>query len=187
MKLKNIVDNISFHSLKDCDKKEINKILEIRNEEKIRENMFTQHIISIDEHTKWFDKLKSSDTEEFYCVKYKKKIIGGLGLKDLKKGDQAYWSFHISQNENFAGLGASIEFKALVWFFSNFNLKKIYCYVLKKNPLVVKLHRKFGFVDENSVKTFKQKNIDYNDVEHLELSKNKWQEIKESFEKDYLN
>jgi hypothetical protein len=57
----------------------------------------------------------------------------------------------------------------------------------KKNPPVVKLHRKFAFVDENSVKTFKQKNIDYNDVEHFELSKNKWQEIKESFEKDYLN
>jgi hypothetical protein len=36
---------------------------------------------------------------------------------------------------------ASIEFKALVWFFSNFNLKKIYCYVLKKT------HQLLNFIE----------------------------------------
>ena len=43
---KNIIKEISFHNLTKCDKDEINKILEIRNEKKVRTNMFTKHIIT---------------------------------------------------------------------------------------------------------------------------------------------
>ena len=49
----------------------------------------------------------------------KKKIVGGLGIKNLnKKVMTADWAFYISEKSKFIGLGASVEFKALEYFFN---------------------------------------------------------------------
>lgn len=180
MKIKNIIKEISFHNLTKCDKDEINKILEIRNEKKVRTNMFTKHIITKNEHSLWFNKLKVSQKELFFCIKYKNEIIGGLGLKDLINFECAYWSFYLSENKNFIGLGALVEFKAIDWFFKEFNFNKIYCLVLKKNTAVIKLHRKFGFIDETCIKVNEEKFND-DDFVHLKLDKERWLNIKEKF------
>tara|TARA_X000000950_G_C13910264_1_gene658714 strand:+ start:3006 stop:3560 length:555 start_codon:yes stop_codon:yes gene_type:complete len=182
MKIRNIIREISFHNLTKCNDNEISKILEIRNEKKVRANMFTKHIITKNEHNLWFDKLKVSKKEIFFGIKYKNEIIGGLGLKDIIKFDCAYWSFYLSENKSFIGLGASVEFKALDWFFTEFNFSKLYCFVLKKNVAVIKLHRKFGFIDERFKKTSKNevKNIDF---VHLELSIDRWKKVKENLKR----
>ena len=65
----------------------------------------------------------------------------------LKNLLTAEWAFYISQKKNFIGLGALIEFKALEFFFSIFNIKKLICLVLKSNAEVIKLHYKFGFIN----------------------------------------
>ena len=46
--------------------------------------------------------------------------------------------------KNIIGLGASVEFFAINYFFDIFKLK-LYCFVLKHNQEVVKLHKRFGF------------------------------------------
>ncbi len=182
MKIRNIIREIIFQNLTRCNEDEVNKILEIRNEKKVRMNMFTKHIITKNEHNIWFEKLKVSKKELFFCIKYKNEIIGGLGLKDIINFDCAYWSFYLSENKNFIGLGASVEFKALDWFFNEFNFNKLYCFVLRKNTAVIKLHRKFGFIDETCIKVIKEK-VKNEDFVHLELNKDKWKKVKEKFER----
>ena len=50
MKVESIKSKIQFKSFKNCKDYETNKILLIRNEEEIRNNMFTNKIISQEEH-----------------------------------------------------------------------------------------------------------------------------------------
>ena len=89
-------------------------------------------------------KLATSKDEKFFGVKYQDKIIGGLGLKDIKKSN-AYWSFYISENDKILGMGAILEFKALDFFLINLDLKnKLLC--IEKNNEVIKLHKKFALV-----------------------------------------
>ena len=151
MKLINILNNLEIDNIKNLNYKEVLFIKNIRNEAEIRKNMFNKHIISHQEHINWYTRLKKINSEKFYCIKYKKKIIGGLGLKYLNKNISAYWSFYISKKASFSGLGATVEYMALNYFFSKYRLKKICCYVLKKNSLVIKLHEKFGFKKKKQV------------------------------------
>ena len=124
MKLKTILDNIQFKPIKKCNFKEIKIIRQIRNEDKIRKKMRTKHRISISEHLVWFDKIKHSKKNFFYVIKYQDHIVGGLGLKNLnKKLLFGEWSFYISSKKNFIGLGASIEYKAIEFFFKTLKLR----------------------------------------------------------------
>ena len=186
MKLNSILKNLEIDNIKNLNYEELIFIKNIRNEKEIRKNMFTKHLISHQEHINWFKRLKKINSEKFYCIKYKKQIIGGLGLKYLNKNINAYWSFYISKKANFSGLGATIEYMALDYFFSKYRLNKIYCYVLKKNPLVIKLHEKFGFKKKSK---FNKKKLDYineSDVINLELKSQNWFDFKKKFEKKYL-
>ena len=62
MKLENIKSEIQFKSFKNCKENETNKILLIRNEKEIRDNMFTNKIISQEEHYKWLLKIKNESS-----------------------------------------------------------------------------------------------------------------------------
>ena len=57
MKLIKTLSNLSLQNFLNCHNFETNKILRFRNENEIRKNMFTQHIISKKEHLEWLKKL----------------------------------------------------------------------------------------------------------------------------------
>ena len=82
MFLKKISDNLNFQNILTCSEADVRVILEIRNEERIRNNMFNNKIISLEEHLLWKKNLLETNTDRFYCIKYKKIIVGGLGLKN---------------------------------------------------------------------------------------------------------
>ena len=94
--------------------------------------MFTSHLISEKEHSIWLKKIKSQSKEIFYGIYFEDQIVGGLGLKDILKKKQAYWSFYISNKNKVSGLGALVEYKALNFFFKFYRFSKINCFVLKK-------------------------------------------------------
>tara|TARA_B100000780_G_C21125595_1_gene456622 strand:- start:2226 stop:2813 length:588 start_codon:yes stop_codon:yes gene_type:complete len=146
MNLKQILDNLNFKNITDCTFKEVKTIRDIRNEDSIRRHMRSNKKILLKDHINWVNKIKNSKVNFFYSIKYKDKIIGGLGLsnynKNLLSGE---WSYYISDKERFIGLGASVEFKAIDYFFSFYKLKNLFCYVLRHNSSIIKLHSKFGF------------------------------------------
>ena len=123
MKLYNLKNFIKFTNIDFLSKREIGIIREIRNELFIRKNMFNSHKITEKEHDNWIKYIKKQSKEKFYAVFYKKKIIGGLGLKSIKKNKSAFWSFYISQKQKVTGLGATIEYIALNYFLKRITSK----------------------------------------------------------------
>ena len=120
MNLKTVLDNLKFQNIITCTDKEIIEIKDIRNEKNIRKNMFTKGEILLDQHLEWFEKIKFSKSNFFYCIKYKNKIVGGLGLKNYNKNLlSGEWAYYVSEKYKSVGLGASIEFKALEYFFNH--------------------------------------------------------------------
>ena len=66
MKLKKILNKIKFKNIKFVNYRDVKLVRNIRNEKKIRQNMFTSHIISEIEHLNWLKKIKSQSNEIFY-------------------------------------------------------------------------------------------------------------------------
>ena len=189
MFLKKISDNLYFQNILTCSETDVRVILEIRNEERIRNNMFNKKIISLDEHLLWKKNFLQSNTDRFYCIKYKNIIVGGLGLKNYNvKKSSADWAFYVSESRSFIGLAASIENKALNYFFDNYKIKNIFCYVLISNTAVINLHKKFGFKKINMNSNFEDNysNVKKKDVLRMKLSTLEWIVIKNSIYNKFL-
>lgn len=190
MNLKTKYDNISFEDITSCDELGVLKILDIRNEDSIRKNMFTKNIITKEEHMKWLYNLKNTNKNKIYCIKYMNKIIGALGLKEkIPNKFNFEWTIYVSQNFKVVNLGALIELKALNYLFSKYKIEDLICYVLKDNYIVAKLHKKFGFNEKNLDKIFNLSypNIDIDDVLCLHLDKNRWNIINKKLSEKFLN
>ena len=60
MNLNNFLKEINTKDINDCNQEEIKNILQIRNEEKIRKNMFNSSLISLVSHREWVKKFKNN-------------------------------------------------------------------------------------------------------------------------------
>lgn len=189
MKLDKILKNTNFEKIKNLSENEIFKIRLIRNEKKIRKNMTNSTVILKKNHLNWHREILASKINHFYGIKYDDELVGGLGLKNYNnKLLVGEWSFYISEKKNFIGLGATIEFMAINFFFKKFKLKKLYCYVLEHNFDVIKLHKKFGFNKisfSNYVKNINMEKQVRNAI-YLSLEKKKWKNINKLIYKRYF-
>ena len=189
MNLKNILLNLTFKDIISCNKEDVERILKIRNEDSVRKNMFTKRIISLDEHEQWFEDLKNKNDYKFYCIAYKEKIIGGLGIKNINESlKSAEWAFYITNSTKAVGVGGAIEFKAIEYIFKIYKIHDLFCYVLKENIEVIKLHKKFGF-EKTQIKEEDLKFMLANEKKNVSkflLNFKKWQDQKKIISEMYF-
>jgi len=185
MNLDLIIKNIILKKITLCNARENFELLKIRNEKNIRIKMFGTKIITKLEHQNWLKQIKSKKLITQYCIIYKKTIIGGLILKKNYLYDNCIeWAFYLTEKSSPTGLGACVEYVSIKYIFNNYAINYIYCYVLKANQSIYKLHKKFGFKESfelynkmNSIlkKKFKVKSI------ALKLSRLTWVKNKKYF------
>ena len=172
-----------FKNILDVDKKLQNMVLNWRNHIDIRKNMYTDTIITLEEHTTWLKSLETTNRTYVY-IAYKDNLpIGLVSINNINYTHQhADWAFYL--NPNFLstkGLGTLMEFHFLNYVFNNFEIEKLNCEVLEINPSVIKLHKKFGFTEEgirrkNIIKEGKRINVYL-----LGILKEEWNQIKTKF------
>ena len=187
MNIKKIISEISFKNILKCNYDETLILLQIRNELEIRENSFTKHKISLEEHNSWLKKISQKKDSKNFIVFNKEKIIGNVYIYTPDNNPSLkFWSFYISKEYRKVGVGFALEYKALNLIFDKKSIELINCFVLNANKEVIKLHKKFGFQE-----IVKKNNIDIpNDFKkkttHLYLSKENWLKIKKNLEKKFL-
>lgn len=162
------------------------KLREIRNEEGIRKWMYTDHIISVNEHLKWMNRLKQ-DHEEivFAVVGDKHSPLGVVSINSIDRlHKKANWTFYLTETAR-GGLGATLEYSFISFIFESLGIEKLNCEVIEGNDIVVNLHKKFLFQEEG----FRRSNIIKNGVRvgvhFLGLTKNDWLAGKNEIQKRY--
>lgn len=167
--------SIELKNLASCSEQQILDLLKIRNQISVRSVMFTNHLISIEEHRDWVDQVKKDSTKISLIVLDEFKA--SIGFASLNKIDvvnkNAFWAFYLS-SEHRSGLGAAMEFQLINFFFDSTYIKKLYCEVKESNNSVFRLHEKFGFIEINS-RPDSLENYQFKpNVNLLCLSKEKW-------------
>ena len=162
------------------------KVRCIRNEPQIRKWMYTDHLISKDEHKNWIERLRNESRNFVYVVMndYDEPIgvvsVNSIDLKN-KKGD---WAYYLTANTR-TGIGAVLEFFVIDYVFNFLHLEKLNCEVIEYNDTVVRLHEKFGFKQEG----FRESNIIKDDkrfgVYYFGLTKEKWMLTRECLKNKY--
>jgi len=149
--------------------------LEWRNAESVRKNMYTSHVISLEEHKRWFEGIKDDATKRYFIVSIEGELLGVVGFTEINNVmGIASWAFYASPKAP-RGTGSKMEFSALDYAFNELKLHKLRCEVLGFNQPVVKLHTKFGFTLEGTHRDAHYDGESYQDVIHLGLLEQEWQ------------
>jgi len=138
------------------------KILEIRNEEKIREASRSNHTISLQNHLQWVDSLNES--QHYFALFIDDEVVGGLNYS-AKKENVKNWGIFFSENAK--PLVASLATYIFIEYMLS-KYKSLYSEVLKVNTQAVKFNSYFGLTTIKEDEEFL----------YLKQTQEMWQEYK---------
>ena len=163
-------------------------IRHIRNEDGVRRWMYNDHVIELNEHLSWINRLKTDNTQIVFVVLDPEHgplgVVSVNGIDRLQK--RAEWAYYLTETAR-GGLGSAIEFALIEFAFGSLGLEKLNCEVIEGNDAVVRLHKKFLFEEEG----FRRSNIVKDGarvgVHCLGLTKNDWTTGRQTFCEKYQN
>ena len=157
-------------------------ILQWRNTEKVRYNMYSDHVISEEEHDKWFCNGLVDKAATYLIFQYKENPIGFLSFTNINHfHNRCYWAFYLGPVDIPRGAGAVLEYFALEYAFKTLKIRKLCCEVFVFNTAVIRLHEKFGFVEEGRFFEHYIKNEKYEDIVCLAKFGLTWADEREMF------
>ena len=148
---------LTLKPLVSCSLEQQTRVREVRNQPGIRASMYTDHEIGLNEHLGWISRLKSDKAQLVFAVLNEEGMpVGVVSVNDIDtRHRKADWAFYLDERER-GGLGAALEATLIDHVFGELGLEKLNCEVIETNEAVVKMHKKFGFVEEG----FRRENIE---------------------------
>jgi len=157
------------------------RVLTWRNQSHIREAMYTSHLISQVEHEDWWRVASADASKRLLILEHQGTPIGHVNFVQIHEVNRtAYWGFYLGEADAPRGSGAAMEFLALEYACQEIGLRKLLCEVLSFNTGVIRMHEKFGFVQEGVFIRQVLKNEDFVDVVSMALFCEQWEEHRES-------
>jgi len=165
---------VTLREITKCTGEQKKAVRDVRNQLSVRKSMYTEHEISLDEHLNWVKRLEADTRQIVFVVLVDNLVSGVVSVNAIdrlqKKSD---WAFYLDENVR-GGLGAALEYTLINFVFGKSRIEKLNCEVIETNDAVVKLHKKFGFIEEG----FRRENIEKDGkrigVFFLGLTKKDW-------------
>ncbi len=176
------MQTIVLRRIGDCDEDQRQQIRLIRNQPSVRQAMYTDHEISVEEHQSWLERVSNDPRQIVFVVLNEGQVVGCVSINDLdRRHSKSDWAFYLDESQR-GGLGAALEFELINYAFGDLGLEKLNCEVIETNPAVVKMHKRFGFEEEG----FRRSNIEKDGkrigVYFLGLVKADWLASREAIE-----
>lgn len=166
--------------LRNINSKELELMLSWRNSPSIRNNMYTRHEISKQEHFTWWEKIQESNTDKYFMYEQNNKPSGIVSFNKIDLiNENSLWAFYAAPDAP-RGTGSRMEYLALECAFNSLGLHKLCCEVLAFNLPVIKLHKKFGFIIEGILRDQHKIDDDFVDVYKIGILASEWLSLRES-------
>jgi UDP-4-amino-4,6-dideoxy-N-acetyl-beta-L-altrosamine N-acetyltransferase len=123
------------------------RILGWRNSPDVRAYMYTDHVISPEEHARWLAGIPGDETRQYWIIEMDGAPVGLANLYDVDRRNQrCAWAYYLADpSVRGLGLGSYVEYWMLEYVFEGLKLAKLWCEVLASNEAVWKMHETFGF------------------------------------------
>ncbi len=124
------------------EKKDIEFVFNLSNEEEVRKNSFNSEFISFEDHKEWFNNQIKNSKKLFYILEYKKFPVGQVRF--TKNKDHSVIGISISKE--YRGRGYAVEgLKIACNKYFEENYLPIFAYIKKNNRASLKAFEKAGF------------------------------------------
>jgi UDP-4-amino-4,6-dideoxy-N-acetyl-beta-L-altrosamine N-acetyltransferase len=158
---------------------DLDMVLRWRNSDRIRGNMYTDHIITVGEHRSWFLRLRGQPVATFLIFEYCGKPIGIVNVTNIDgKNEKCSWGFYIGDPEAPPGSGTALGYFGLNYIFEILKIRKLCAEAFAFNEASIRFHKRLGFVEEGRFIKQILKNNRYEDIVSFALFSEDWQRHK---------
>lgn len=173
-------NKISFIDILNLGDQYKNNLREWRNQDFVRQKMFNDKIISLDEHIRFLECLKENESKKIFVCFCNMEPFAILQYDVCADNSMEFGYYLINKKWIDGGFGIVLEYAILNYGFYKLKVDKIFCRTLKINTKIIALHKKFGFQSENKKILL---NDEYKDICYQTILIENWKEKKESIEK----
>lgn len=170
-----LAGQLELKPLRSLSRDDLLRILEIRNEESVRRNMYTCHVISEDEHFAWAARAKDDPCTEFFAVIHEGAIIGATTFNALCRAHKrADWGAYLAAEFQGRGLGSALEIRTLDHAFGPLGLEKLNGEVMAFNDNALRVHLRLGFIPEGIRRRHILRDGVWIDVHMIGMTRDEW-------------
>lgn len=166
-----MAENLQIRSM---DEEDLSIVLAWRNHPEVRRFMFTQHEISLTEHTQWFMRFVQDNTRRLLIVQEQDSPIGFVQFSNVEPGGVADWGFYARPNSA-KGTGRKLGTLALGHAFDQLELHKVCGQAIDTNHASIRFHERLGFKREAVLRDQKRMNDQYQTLICFGLLAHEWQ------------
>ena len=154
---------------------DLEKILKWRNSERIRANMYTDHIISLEEHRAWFERSKLQTTSVYLVFDVQDQPAGLVYFTDIDKNNsKSHWGFYLGEENIPRGSGTVMGVLGLDYAFTQLKIRKLCGEAFAFNDASIRFHKRLGFSEEGRfIKHVLRRGV-YEDVVSFALFREDW-------------
>lgn len=156
---------------------DLEQVLVWRNHPEVRRYMYTQHEITLTEHTNWYEKACKNPDRHMLVFELDNLAAGFININKLADIDIADWGFYVAPGSE-KGTGKKLGFAALNYAFETLKLHKVCGQALSYNMPSINFHMSLGFIQEGVLRDQFFNGQCYHDVIHFGLLADEWK-IKE--------
>lgn len=137
-------------TLRDVTEGDRERLLAWRNSPDVAAYMYSDHVISREEHDRWFDGLAGDPGRRYWVIETNGRPVGLANLADISRAHgRCAWAYYLADpSVRGLGVGSYVEYWVLEHVFGDLGLRKLWCEVLASNEAVWKLHMRYGFRQE---------------------------------------
>ena len=169
------------YRLRPVEEADLAKVLEWRNSERIRANMYTDHIISVDEHRRWFRNLREDRRLVCLVFEYLGRPAGMVNFTGIDEANgKSQWGFYLGETDLPRGTGTVMGLLGLEYAFEILKIRKVCGEAFAFNSASLNFFGRLGFAEEGRFARHVLKNGRYEDVVSFALFREDWERTRES-------
>jgi UDP-4-amino-4,6-dideoxy-N-acetyl-beta-L-altrosamine N-acetyltransferase len=153
---------------------DLERVLAWRNHNEVRRYMFTQHEISLTEHSRWFERASQDSSHQLLIFESSGVPHGFINLHQIAPGGVADWGFYVSPDAP-RGTGHRLGHAVLEHAFTCSALHKLCGQALRFNARSIKFHERLGFQQEGILREQHFDGEIYHDIVCFGLLASEWQ------------
>lgn len=154
---------------------DLDQVLAWRNLKQVRENMYTHHVISPQEHRAWWERSRNDSSTRLFMFEMDGVAAGVITFSRYSGPDGvATWAFY-SGDTSRRGIGSAMELAALRHAFGELRVRKLECEVLDFNDKVTTFHLKHGFRVEGIFRDAYVRDGAHHDIWRLAMYRKDWE------------
>ncbi|AEG59496.1 UDP-4-amino-4,6-dideoxy-N-acetyl-beta-L-altrosamine N-acetyltransferase [Desulforamulus ruminis] len=170
------MSHFGTYRLRPMKEKDLEKVLGWRNSERIRSNMFSSHIITLDEHRAWFKSLTQKKKDIYMIFERENLPLGVVYFTNINFiNNTCNWGFYLGEENLPKGTGLIMGYLGINYAFEDLKMNLLSGEVLSFNIPSINYHKKLGFVKKNSSKSKILREGRYYEVTCFDISKNRWE------------